>query len=797
MRSGERIVLNGRSYRLDSLLSTSAGSYGQVWAAADPAGRGVALKFINTEAMSRADPALHGHWRAHLEREIAFLARLDADQSHHIVALLDHGQASGQPVLVLERLHANLGQWLTQQRRESALPSELEQVIDWTEQILDGLEVIHRAGFVYRDLKFSNILVDEGGALLKLADFGSLSREDGDNTRSFVGTPSTMAPEQVLPVRRGAAGSEYAIDYRADYYALGLLLFALLTDRPTTAAQRQLSQLLELHGQEGAARHGGQLGGLDEEERELLRWSIEFWTVPALPEQARSGAAVLLTELIVRLLSRDPAARPASVAEIRAVLVAANTNSSRAVADPLMAHEPRSAAPPNRRPLRASGATRSSSLAWVRRTVRLAGMSGLAGALAWAIITQPAGDWLPIFREPPSLTLPAPDLAPTAETESTAVDEPAVATVTALETESAPVEPELIEAEEPTGATVATPETEPATQEAEPIQADESIVATAATSESEPATEPVTTAPESILAPPPAKPPAAKSPAMAPTPPVASPVATERSAPRRARTPAPTATTARPAPAARPAAPPQVAIPNPKASSSAPKAVAPRGSPSTAKARPAPRNAGTAPSTTRATPPPSTTSRPAAAPATTGPVARSSPPAASASPALPPIELKSRPQSPPVLPPIELKSRPQSSPPIELVSRSNTRPATQQSPARIELIGRPSSSATQSQPPQPQSRPPSAKRPTRPPARSSASDPDRVAAGVRREAEAFTDWVSRASTAISSEVQRGLESANQAFNPPSPGNNALVERRDQQYRRRADEPPHPPPQTYR
>jgi serine/threonine protein kinase len=746
MQSGERITINGRSYRLGSLLSTSAGSYGQVWAATDPAGRGVALKFINTEAMSRVDPALHGHWRAHLEREIAFLDGLDADQSRHIVTLLDHGQANGQPVLVMERLHANLGQWLAQQRRESELPPELERVIDWTGQILEGLEAIHRAGFVYRDLKFSNILIDEGGSLLKLADFGSLSRVDGDNTCSFVGTPATMAPEQVLPVRQGAAGSEYAIDYRADYYALGLLLFALLTDRPTTSAQRRLGQLLALHGQEGAGRQREQLGGLDEEERELLRWSIEFWTVPALPEQARSGAAVLLTDLIDRLLARDPAARPVHGAEIRAVLAAVRVNPPSIVADGPVVSEPPPTAPPNRRPSRSNGAARSSPV-WLRRAVGLAGMSGLAGALAWAIFIQPAVDWLPIFSEPPSLTLPAPNVAPIAETESTPVGEPAVATVTTPETESAPVEPEPVQVEEPTVATVATPEAEPAP-------------------------EPETAAPAIIVAPPPAKPPVAKTPVATPTSPAAAPVAAERSAPKHPRIPAPTATTVRPAPAARPASPPRVAKPAPKASP-APAAGAPRGSPSTARATPAPRSAGTAPATARATRPAPAATQPAAA----SPVARAAPPAP---PALPSIELTSRPQSPPALPPIELTSRPQS-------------------PPRIELIGRPTPPAAQ-----PQSRPSSASPASRPPARSSAPvtnrnlDVDRLAAGVRREAEAFTEWVSRTSTTISSEVQRGLESANQALNPRARGNNTHIERRDQQYRRRADESPLPrSPEPYR
>ena len=781
MQSGERIVINGRNYRLGSLLSTGAGSYGQVWAATDPAGRGVALKFINTEAMSRVDPALRGHWREHLEREIAFLERLDADQSRHIVTLLDHGQANGQPVLVMERLHANLGQWLAQQRRESELPPDLERVIDWAEQILDGLEAIHRAGFVYRDLKFSNILVDEGGWLLKLADFGSLSRGDGDNTRSFVGTPATMAPEQLLPVRQSAVGSEYAIDYRADYYALGLLLFALLTDRPTTSAQQRLGQLLALHGQEGAGRQREPLGGLDEEERELLRWSIEFWTVPALPEQARNGAAVLLTDLIDRLLARDPATRPAHGAEIRAVLAAARNGPRTPVANEPGMDEPPPAAPPNRRSHRSNGAIRSSQT-WLRRSVGLASLFGLAGALAWAILIHP-GDWFPTFSERPSLTIvPEPDPSPTAETQSTPVDETAVATFATPDIEPATEEPEPVLAEKPIEAMVATPAAEPAREVIEPTQIEKPTEETAATPDIAPATEPATTASKVIPPAPPAKSPVAKTPAAAPIP--KAPIAAERSAPEPPRTSMPTATTARPTPAERRPAPPPTAPPVAKPAtkpSPTPTAVTPRSPSSTAKATSTPQGTGTAPSAARATPP---------APTAASPVARATPPASPAPPTLPPIELTSRPQTPPALPPIELKSRPHSPPPIELVSRSSSGPATQQPPTRIELIGRPTPPPAQ---PQPSPRASSANPPaSRPPSRSSApvanrnSDIDRLATGVRREAEAFTEWVSRTSTTISSEVQRGLESANQTLNPRTRGNSANVDRRDQQYRPRAD-----------
>ena len=402
MQSGEPIIVEGREYRLGSVLSTGAGSYGQVWAATDSAGREVALKFINAEAMSQADGSLHDHWWGHLEREISFLDALRATPSPHIVTLLAHGRVDGQPVLVLEKLQANLGQWLSQQRRAGAPPPDLHRVLDWAEQILDGLDVIHRAGFVYRDLKFSNILVGDDGARLKLADFGSLKREDGDSTRSCIGTPATMAPEQILPVRRGENGCEYAVDHRADYYALGLLLFALLTERSSTAAQRRLGQLLALHGQEGAGQHRDELGGLSDEESELLRRSIEFWTVPVRPEDRQRGAALLLTDLLGLLLARDPAARPASSAAIRAVLdaVRADQPTLTPMASDTLAPPPDS--PPNRHPRRNRSAARSLR---PPRTVGLIGLAGLAVAFAWAAVIRPS-----LHREhlePPSAALVA------------------------------------------------------------------------------------------------------------------------------------------------------------------------------------------------------------------------------------------------------------------------------------------------------------------------------------------------------------------------------------------------------
>ncbi len=763
MQSGERIVINDRDYQIGPVLSTGAGSYGQVWAATDPSGRAVALKFINTEAMSQADPTLRGHWRAHLEREIAFLAGLDAAQSRHVVTLFDHGLVDDQPVLVLERLQANLGQWLAQQRRENAPSPDLAQILDWADQILDGLEVVHGAGFVYRDLKFSNLLVAAEGTQLKLADFGSLKREDGDNTRSFVGTPATMAPEQVLPACWGAEGCEYAVDHRADYYALGLLLFTLLTNRPTTAAQRRLGQLLALYGQEGAGQQREQLGGLDDEEQEILRRSIEFWTVPVVAESGQGGIATRLADLMIRLLARDPTARPADTLEIRAVLDAVRADQPTVLT---LTPEWNMAAPPAEPPNWHLHRNERRAPRSRRRLALLAGVLGLAGAMAWAII-RPGGEIQP-DPTAPLKTVIAPPVAD-------AITQPAEQPTRPIEPAAPPVaaRPEAANA---TAAAALPPPPEPLP-------------------EPEPEPEP----PAVVAAP--------VAPAI-----VAPPVSARPKAPSRAKPgkpePTPAIAAERPTVVEEPAVVvkrPFVAPPPPRIAKPVPKLPVPA-----APKSPVPAITKTAPVPTA----PKVVIRPLPkAPST--PVARAMPVPnlAIRSPIVPRPKAKSDPvtyaaprsqPTPPALPPIELESRPRAAPPapppIELVSRSRVLP-----PAR----------PVSSTPPAPSTPPPTR---SADPIQQFQNDAGRAAADIRRQTESFSRWLSRTSNTVGTEVRRGLETADRSVSQwtghcnqaDGCGQHVRVERRDRWSNRygggavspnagdeESPNPPSRPPQAYR
>ena len=138
-------------------------------------------------------------------------------------------------------------------------------------QLALGLAALHGAGLVHRDVKPSNIRVDDRGRVV-LIDFGLVSELDAHDSGGnvIVGTPAYMAPEQT----RGTAGPE------ADMYALGVVLFEALTGRvpfPGTAMEAILSKL-----EEPAARVAGEVSG-----------------VPAD-----------LDEICARLLDRDPALRP-------------------------------------------------------------------------------------------------------------------------------------------------------------------------------------------------------------------------------------------------------------------------------------------------------------------------------------------------------------------------------------------------------------------------------------------------------------------------------------------------------
>ncbi len=157
-------------------------------------------------------------------REVEIVSRLE---HRNIVPVHDYGESDGQPYIVMRYMPAGSVDDLLAEG-----PLEMELAVKILEQIAPALDYAHSKGVLHRDLKPSNILMDDNGDAY-LTDFG-IARVLGENqggisitTRHVVGTPAYMSPEQ-------AQGQP--LDSRSDVYALGVMLFEMVTgQRPFQA----------------------------------------------------------------------------------------------------------------------------------------------------------------------------------------------------------------------------------------------------------------------------------------------------------------------------------------------------------------------------------------------------------------------------------------------------------------------------------------------------------------------------------------------------------------------------------
>jgi len=289
-----------------------AGGMGEVYRARDPKlGRDVAVKVLPDIV---ADSLEH---RARFEREARAIAAL----SHpNVLTIFDFGTSDGHAYAVMELLDGE-----TLRDRLAAGPVSLRKALDYGAQIAHGLAAAHAKGIVHRDLKPENVFILPSG-LVKVLDF-SLARLVGDRSTpdaeapttphrtdpgTVMGTAGYMAPEQVRGERA---------DHRADIFALGCVLYEMLTGTRAFRRATELETMYAILNEEPPklARSDGEFPlGLDRIVRRCLEKN---------PLERFESAHDLAFDLESKLSESTPAHGPVGLAEERprrmAALVAA------------------------------------------------------------------------------------------------------------------------------------------------------------------------------------------------------------------------------------------------------------------------------------------------------------------------------------------------------------------------------------------------------------------------------------------------------------------------------------------
>src|ERR1700757_3426931 len=197
-------------YRVEKLLGS--GAMGEVYRAYDPAiDRLVAIKVLRPELIGGSDSE-------QLLQRFRREARAAGRRFHpNIVAIWDFGDDNGMPFLAMEYVEGrSLGELI-----KSSGQLTPDRGVKIIMQVLSALGFAHENGIVHRDVKPSNIMVLQNGQV-KVADFGIARIDASDLTivGDLLGTPAYMAPEQL---------SGAPVDYRADLFAAGVILFEMLT----------------------------------------------------------------------------------------------------------------------------------------------------------------------------------------------------------------------------------------------------------------------------------------------------------------------------------------------------------------------------------------------------------------------------------------------------------------------------------------------------------------------------------------------------------------------------------------
>jgi len=251
------------------------GAMAVVYLAFDPElKRNIALKVLHAERCTNADV------RRRFLREAKAAGRL----AHgNIVTIYDVGEEQDRPYIAMELLD---GRFLDELMRAGEALS-WQQVRDIAMQLADALDLAQRNGVIHRDIKPANIVWLPREQKVKMADFGiahidDVTQSEATQVGQIVGTPQYMSPEQI---------TGRPVDSRSDLFSLGVVLYQLL------ARQRPFG------GETVAA----------------LTYQIAHQKPRPLREVV-SGVPVALTDIVDRLLEKDPAARFQTAQELTTAL---------------------------------------------------------------------------------------------------------------------------------------------------------------------------------------------------------------------------------------------------------------------------------------------------------------------------------------------------------------------------------------------------------------------------------------------------------------------------------------------
>ncbi|MGA8223345.1 MAG: protein kinase [Candidatus Acidiferrales bacterium] len=257
--------------RYDILAEAGHGSMGNVYKARDrETGEIVALKLLKPEIAS--DQAMMERFK----NELLFARKIT---HKNVCRVHEFNRIGGIACTSMEFVEGESLRSVL--NRFGGLPTR--KAIGMAQQICSGLKEAHAQGIVHRDLKPENVMIDAQGNV-KIMDFGiARSMEAGTRlTGSMVGTPAYMAPEQV--------GGK-PVDYRADIYSLGLMLYEMFAGsqafQADTAVALALKQLRE---------------------------------APPPPHQVEPSIPVAIERAILKCLEKEPSRRFQSVAELESVL---------------------------------------------------------------------------------------------------------------------------------------------------------------------------------------------------------------------------------------------------------------------------------------------------------------------------------------------------------------------------------------------------------------------------------------------------------------------------------------------